>query len=110
MIRRTQFPLDETAINLYKQSLAKLSPSDQAFVLREGALLSEYADKCSGYCVNQFESSWKTVQGLANEMRAVGAPVDSVRKLDTPSFLSNNILDFGIDEKTTDIKKSKTPF
>jgi GGDEF domain-containing protein len=98
MIQRTEFPFGDShpspaykgtsPLARYEALLRELPPSSQAFVLREGALLSEYADKSSWYATEDFNGAHKTVEGLVDEInRSVGKPVMDVGKLGTDGFL-----------------------
>lgn len=100
MIQRTEFPFgakhpspayaEKGPLELYENMLRdpSLTPEQKAFVLREGALLSEYADKSSWYATEDFAGAYKTVQGLASEInRVTGKNAMSVENLGTNGFL-----------------------
>lgn len=100
MIQRTEFPFAEqhpnphyqtlSPVGQYEVQLAALSPKARRFVLREGALLSEYADKASFYATLPFHQALRTVGGLANEINAAaGREVVTAASLDTAGFLAS---------------------
>ncbi|TBR22715.1 hypothetical protein EPO15_07480 [bacterium] len=100
MIQRTEFPFGDSHPNpyykeasplaRYEAQLKALPEADRAFALREGALLSEYADKSSWYATESFPGAMKVVEGLANEINTAsgGKAQMSAAKLDTAGFLS----------------------
>ena len=99
MIQRTEFPFAGSHPNpfykgasplaRYEGMLKDLSPGDRRFVLREGAYLSEYADKSSHYATEDFGGALKVVNGLVGEINtSAGKPVTEISKLDTYDFLS----------------------
>ncbi|MEK6872416.1 MAG: hypothetical protein AABW90_00200 [Nanoarchaeota archaeon] len=98
MIQRTEFPFttnpnpyykDLSPVERYKIALEKLSQQDREFVLREAAILSEYADKSSYYMTKNFDDSYRVVNGLANEINTnAGNKITDVSKLNTHQFLS----------------------
>ncbi|TPW18972.1 MAG: hypothetical protein FD126_3152, partial [Elusimicrobia bacterium] len=99
MIQRTEFPFADSHPNpFYKEAsplaryealLRALPEADRAFTLREGALLSEYADKASWYATEGFTGAMKVVEGLAHEINTAsgGKAQMSAAKLDTAAFL-----------------------
>lgn len=98
MIQRTEFPFGAThpspayagtsPVARYEQMLSKLPTEQRRFVMQEGALLSEYADKMSTYATRSFGGTRRAVDGLAHEINTTaGAPVTDARKLDTATFL-----------------------
>jgi hypothetical protein len=100
MIQRTEFPFspahsspaytDEPPPTRYEAMLECLAPEDQEFVLREAALLSEYADKCSWYATEAPRGAQRVVEGLVNEINAAaGKPVMTSEELQTDRFLSS---------------------
>lgn len=100
MIQRTEFPFGRehpssdyaktSPRDRYKQMLSGLERQDQHFVIREAAILSEYADKASGYMTQDFDGAMKTVEGLANELNtAAKKKVISVAELGTHKFLAS---------------------
>lgn len=100
MIQRTEFPFGVSHPNpgyakrspraRYKQMLSRLSREDQRFVLREAAILSEYADKGSSYMTKSFNGALRTVDGLVHEINAAAkAEVTSIGRLGTPVFLAS---------------------
>lgn len=99
MIQRTEFPFGDShpspfykeasPLARYEAMLRSLPPGDRRFVLREGALLSEYADKSSWYSMKGFNDAYEVVDGLVNEINtSVGKPVMDIGKLNTQDFLS----------------------
>ncbi len=94
MIQRTEFPFAEKHPNpayaeksplaRYDEMLTAMSPGDRRFVLREAALLSEYADKSSWYATAKYEDAHKAVEGLVNE---IGVPAVTIGTLGTNGFL-----------------------
>ena len=100
MIQRTEFPFspehaspayeDEPPPIRYEAMLEGLSPDDQRFVLREAALLAEFADKCSWYATEDVRGAKRVVEGLVNEINAAaGKPVMTREGLQTDRFLSS---------------------
>ncbi|UPT73565.1 MAG: hypothetical protein M0D55_17145 [Elusimicrobiota bacterium] len=99
MIQRTEFPFAEkhpspayaekSPLARYTEMLEGLSPGDRRFVLREAALLSEYADKSSWYATEGFRGAHKVVEGLVNEINTAtgGKAQMNVQKLGTADFL-----------------------
>ncbi|MDE2293200.1 MAG: HD domain-containing protein, partial [Elusimicrobia bacterium] len=99
MIQRTEFPFadahpspaykDASPAARYEAMLKAMPEGDAAFALREGALLSEYADKASWYATEPFAGALKVVEGLANEINAAtgGKAQMTAAKLDSASFL-----------------------
>jgi hypothetical protein len=98
MIQRTEFPFEaahpnpayggSSPVARYEAMLRDLPPESRAFVMREGALLSEYADKMSTYSARGFGGALSAVNGLIREINlAAGARVTDARSLDTVSFL-----------------------
>lgn len=90
LIHRTTFPFDADAAKGYEQRLEALAPSDRQFVLQEGALLSEYADKGSTYAMRSVKRVKKATRGLASEInRMAGRRVTSAAKLDPGAFITS---------------------
>ena len=98
MIQRTEFPFAKThpspayknnsPYDRYAAMLKGMDKKSQAFVLREGAVLSEYADKASFYFVGSFKKAVKAVDGLVNEINTgAGKKVMDVKTLHTEKFL-----------------------
>jgi serine/threonine protein phosphatase PrpC/tRNA A-37 threonylcarbamoyl transferase component Bud32 len=100
MIQRTEFPFgdvhpnpaykDASPLARYEKMLGDMPAGDRRFALREGALLSEYADKASWYMTEDFHGALNTVEGLAHEINtATGGKANmDAGKLDTADFLS----------------------
>lgn len=72
LIHRTSYPFDAAAGKVYETLLRRLHPNDQRFVLREGAVLSEYADKGSNYMLRPFGVAQRKVIALARELDPTG--------------------------------------
>ncbi|HUS65170.1 MAG TPA: hypothetical protein VMZ28_11535 [Kofleriaceae bacterium] len=90
LIQRTTFPFDDAAAGVYEDRLRALDPADQRFVLQEGALLSEYADKASTYTMRSVERVRRATRGLASEInRQAGRRVMTAARLDPASFLES---------------------
>ena len=97
MIQRTEFPFDQpnnspayggqAPSDVYANMIAKLPASRRPFVMREGALLSEYADKGSFYYMNDFGGASRAVDGLANEISQVSGKPMTASALDTGAFM-----------------------
>lgn len=98
MIQRTEFPFGDThpspaykgtsPLAVYEGMLKDMPAGDRKFVLREGALLSEYADKSSWYATEDFDGAREVVEGLVDEInRSAGKPVMDAGKLGTDGFL-----------------------
>ena len=95
MIQRTEFPFDQphpayggqSPSDVYANMVAKLPADRRAFVMREGAMLSEYADKGSFYYMNDFTGASRAVDGLANEISQVSGKPMTASALDTGSFM-----------------------
>jgi hypothetical protein len=125
MIQRTEFPFGDSHPNphyqrasplaRYTAMLRRLPPRDRRFVLREGAILSEYADKVSFYTQKSFRGALTSVRGLAQEInRGAGKKVMTAGKLDTPQFLAQmgKRESFALDRKlarTLGIKNLRIP-
>jgi hypothetical protein len=100
MIQRTEFPFspahsspayaDEPPPVRYAAMLEGLTPEDRRFVLREAALLSEFADKCSWYATEDPPGAQRVAEGLVNEINAAaGNPVMTREGLRTDCFLNS---------------------
>ena len=95
MIQRTEFPFDQphpayggrAPSDVYEGMIAKLPADRRPFVMREGALLSEYADKGSFYYMNDFPGASRAVDGLANEISQVSGKPMTASALDTGAFM-----------------------
>ncbi len=98
MIQRTEYPFSNSydpkkskqhsPFRRYAQMVGRLPAKDRAFVLREGALLSEYADKGSWYFKKNFKGAFKVVEGLKNEFRTIpGKGKTTISDLETGTFL-----------------------
>jgi tetratricopeptide (TPR) repeat protein len=101
-IRTAHFAPSDESIELYRQSLLQLNPEDRIFAFREGSILSEYVDKCSGYCVNGFDKTNDMITGLANELFSVRRQRPgfmNAPESDTSEFLRNGLLDFNLDQQ-----------
>jgi serine phosphatase RsbU (regulator of sigma subunit) len=114
-------PVTLTQVKRYEYLLEQISRMDAGsvsfvdkpteFVVREAALLSEYADK-GNYAAVDFDSAMSSVAGLVNEINAaVGKPIVDAHALGTPTFLASIGTDkaFAIDREIaarhgTDIK------
>lgn len=122
LIQRTEFPFDDhrrassyrdaykeiSPVGRLREMLRGLNPFARFYVLQNGAILSEYADKASNG-TNPFPTALRKVEGLARELRNAGAPVswpefskstfDFLRSIGTPeSFAVDRALaeEFGI--------------
>jgi hypothetical protein len=90
IIQRTEFPFDDAARTAYIQRIERVnSTENRRFVIEEGPLLAEYADKGSYYSAAPFRSCFAAVQGLVREMAQKGVQGMSVEKMAqmTPTFL-----------------------
>ncbi len=88
LVRRTTHPFDGAAAADYEKRLRRLPRPDQAFVLQEGAYLSEYADKASTYAMRRPTGVKRASRGLVRELNnAAGKRVMTVERLGTGSFL-----------------------
>ncbi|MCA9580326.1 MAG: hypothetical protein KC416_00950, partial [Myxococcales bacterium] len=88
LILRTQFPFEGDAVTAYRTHLGRLTREDAAFVLREGAILSEYADKGGAYMTRRFSVAMDRVEALAREFgTASGNSRLSARDLHSAAFL-----------------------
>lgn len=71
IIQRTEFPFDPKikpeAVARYKEMLKGLTPKEREFVMREGALLSAYADQASWY-FDSPRAALDAVKGLVREL------------------------------------------
>ena len=96
LIQRTEYPfIDDhpspiyratSPVAMYEQYISQLPVRDRAFVLREGALLSEYADKGSWYGRLPFSQVVDVVKGLALEMTNAGGTKVDTKKLVKESY------------------------
>ena len=91
LILRTQYPFDPKAAIRYERALNELPATQRKFTLREGALLSEFADKGSLYMTAGFMRVSTGTVGLAGEITRGnaerGAPGVTVAGLHPDRFL-----------------------
>ncbi|MEW6280275.1 MAG: hypothetical protein AB1758_16725, partial [Candidatus Eremiobacterota bacterium] len=99
LIARTDFPFDEgirkigtpydakSPVQIYAELLRELPPERREAVMHEGLML-RFADQTGNYTIS-FERAYSFTEGLALELRSVGAPVTHEGLLQTtPGFLA----------------------
>lgn len=111
LIARTDFPFDDkpkkpmgtrydeqSPLQVYKELLSQLPKDKQAEVLRDGLAL-RFADQ-AGFYAGSFDQAVESVEGLAQELQAVGVPTDLASSLKfTPKFLVDVGKDLGFDRQ-----------
>ncbi|MCA9603534.1 MAG: hypothetical protein KC417_15990 [Myxococcales bacterium] len=85
LIQRTMYPFAGAEVEKYESLVRALPAEDAAFVLREGPVLSEYADKGGNYMLRRFRTTFDKVRGLVREIDPTGKLTP--RDLDTGAFL-----------------------
>lgn len=93
LILRTQYPFDPKAAIRYERALRGLPAAERRFALREGALLSEFADKGSLYMTERFMRVSSGTVGLAGEITRAnagrGQPAMTIAGLHPDRFLQS---------------------
>ncbi len=82
------FSITSPEVKNYRRILAKLNPTDRAYAMKEGYILSEIADKGGYYLTGDFKRASRIGQGLVDEINTgIGKNVMNLRNLDSPTFL-----------------------